>query len=97
MSISIRRLRPLLEFLHRRLGRSIPTMVTRFYFHLAKDSQRIIDRTGVELDREAVMSSSVHQIEKRVWPGTAELDGWDGWTIEIFDADGRLVRALAIL
>ena len=70
--------------------------VTRFFFHLVKGQDRIADRMGVELRDEAVMSSAVLQVIHEVWPGTAERGTWAGWSVEIVDGRGRVVRVLPL-
>ena len=69
----------------------------RFYFNLAKGDQRIFDRAGLELTHEAVMSPSVFQIVRRIWPGTTDATGWEGWSVEIVDSDGHLMRVIALV
>ena len=72
-------------------------MPARFYFHLVRGQERIVDRAGLELRREVVMSAAVMEKVKERWPGTADIDDWEGWSVEIVDAAGRIVRSLALL
>jgi hypothetical protein len=72
------------------------TMVSRFYFHIVRGDQRIADRTGIELPEETVMSRAVLKAVKERWPGTSDVDAWRDWSIEIVDAEGRIVRTIAL-
>lgn len=72
-------------------------MPTRFYFHLVRGKDRIIDRTGMELRREVVISPAVIAKVKERWPGAADLEDWEGWSVEIVDAAGDIVRTIALL
>jgi hypothetical protein len=74
----------------------IVTMVSRFYFHIFREGQRIIDRTGIELPEGTVMSRAVLKAIKERWPDTSDVDAWRGWSIEIVDAGGRTVRTIAL-
>ncbi len=49
-------------------------MVSRFYFHIFREGQRIIDRTGIELPEGTVMSRAVLKAIKERWPGTSDVD-----------------------
>jgi hypothetical protein len=70
-------------------------MLHRFYFHLVSGSRRIVDHTGIDLHDDTVMSLDVEMIMRGVWPGTAE-GGWDGWSVEVVDRTGRIVRTIAL-
>jgi uncharacterized protein DUF6894 len=70
-------------------------MLYRFYFHLVSGRRRIVDRTGLELDNGSIMSVDVEMVVKEVWPGTGE-GGWEGWSLEIADEAGRIVRTVAL-
>jgi hypothetical protein len=70
-------------------------MLQRYYFHLVRGSRRIEDRTGIDLRDDAVMSVDVEMIMQGVWPGTTE-GGWDGWSVEVVDQTGRIVRTIAL-
>jgi Domain of unknown function (DUF6894) len=72
-------------------------MPTRFFFHLVKGHQRITDRVGMKLTRDVVMSAAVMEKVKERWPGTADLDDWESWSVEIVDARGQIVRTIALL
>jgi len=71
-------------------------MLQRFYFHLVRGSRRIVDGTGIDLHADAVMSVDVEMIMKGIWPGTTE-GGWDGWTVEVTDRTGRVVRTIDLV
>ncbi len=70
-------------------------MLYRFYFHLVSGQRRIVDRTGLELDEDAVMSLDAEMVVRDVWPGAGE-GGWEGWSLEIADEAGRIVRTVAL-
>jgi hypothetical protein len=70
---------------------------TRFYFHLAKGEQRLFDRFGVELLREEVTTQAALAVAKEIWPGVSNTEGWAGWSIEVVDSDGRVVRVVALV
>lgn len=71
-------------------------MTIRFYFHLTRGNERIVDRVGMKLPRSVVVSPAVMEKVKERWPGTADLQEWQGWTVEIVDAEGRVVRTVPV-
>jgi hypothetical protein len=72
-------------------------MPTRFFFHLVRGPERIVDRVGMKLARAEVMSPAIVEKVKERWPGTADLDGWENWSVEIVDPAGHVVRTIALL
>jgi|SRR4051812_18427099 hypothetical protein len=72
------------------------TMVKRFYFHIVKGHVRVADRVGFELREETILSSDVFAAIKQRWPGTSDFESWRGWSVEIVDADGELVRKVPL-
>jgi len=72
-------------------------MATRFYFHLVKGQQRIPDRIGALVSPEVVTSSAVLDVAKDIWPGLGDSVAWAGWSIEICDATGNVVRVIALV
>jgi hypothetical protein len=72
-------------------------MATRFYFHLVRGQERIPDPTGMELPNEVLMSPAVFDVVKRIWPGISDSGAWQGWSIEVTDPDGRVVRTITLL
>jgi len=72
-------------------------VTARFYFHLMKGRQRLLDRIGVELSEQEVMSPSALDLAKDIWPGLEQSDDWSGWSIVIVDADDRVVRVIALV
>jgi len=70
-------------------------MQSRFFFHLVQRTRRIVDRSGIAFDEDAVMSLDVELVMQCVWPGTAEA-GWDGWSIEVVDQTGRMIRTIPL-
>jgi hypothetical protein len=72
-------------------------IVSRFYyFHLVNGDVRVKDRIGVEVDEESVMSRAVVKIVKERWPGTSDAATWQGWSVEIVDTQGRIIRTVAL-
>jgi hypothetical protein len=66
---------------------------TRYFFHLCKGEEVILDEKGVELDalhdlHEVVVQSAREMLHNR------ELDAseLDGWEIRVVDAGGALVE-----
>jgi len=72
-------------------------MPTRFHFHLVRGHERIADPTGIELRDEVLTSPAVFDVVKKIWPGTAESTEWLGWSIEVTDPEGRVVRTIMLL
>jgi hypothetical protein len=72
-------------------------MTTRYYFHLVRGESRIVDRTGVDLCSDALTLPTVFDVVKERWPGVAEMGEWQGWTVEIVDPEGRIVRTVSLL
>jgi hypothetical protein len=72
-------------------------MTARFHFNLVRGHVRIVDRTGLEVRRDEVMSSAVYGMIRKIWPGTADRNGWGGWSVEVMDAEGTVVRVIALV
>jgi hypothetical protein len=72
-------------------------MTSRFFFHLVRGDTRINDRTGIELCGDALKLPAVFDIVKDRWPGIDESAEWQGWTVEIADAEGHIVRTVSLL
>jgi hypothetical protein len=72
-------------------------MPTRYYFHLVRGHERIADPTGIELRDEVLRSPAIFDVVKKTWPGTAESAEWRGWSIEVTDPAGRVVRTITLL
>ena len=79
-----------------RRGKPSAEPPTRYFFHLVKGPQRIDDRMGVELHQEAVASAAVLDVVHEIWPGTADRRAWTGWSVQIVDPHGILVRLLPL-
>ena len=71
--------------------------MSRFFFNLVRGPVRIIDRTGTDLKSEVLMLPAVFDLVRDRWPGIVEDTEWQGWTVEITDADGRIVRTISLL
>jgi hypothetical protein len=71
-------------------------MATRFYFHLVSGDLQVTDRLGIELRKQTVMSAAVVKIIRERWPGTSDSGDWTGWSVEIVDEQGRIVRTIAL-
>lgn len=72
-------------------------MTTRFFFHLVRGPTRINDRTGIEVCSDLLKLPVVFDIIKDRWPGIDESAEWQGWTVEISDPEGRIVRTVSLL
>jgi hypothetical protein len=72
-------------------------MPTRFHFHLVRGHERIADPTGVELREDVLHSPAIFDAVKKIWPGTADSPEWVGWSIEVTDPGGRVVRTITLL
>jgi hypothetical protein len=71
---------------------------TRFYFHLVRGPLRILDHVGVALSDDVVMSAAAFHMARDVWPDTRDdRDAWKGWSVEIVDANGRVVRMIELV
>ena len=68
----------------------------RFYFHIVKGNVRVADRVGFELREETMNSNEVFKAIKERWPGTSDFATWRGWSVEIVDAQGALVRTVPL-
>jgi hypothetical protein len=73
------------------------TMPTRFHFHLVRGHERIADPVGVDLREEVLHSPAIFDVVKKIWPGTADSAAWQGWSIEVTDSEGRVVRTITLL
>ena len=72
-------------------------MQVRFYFNLFTERERIVDRVGMKLSRDEVMSPAIMDKVRERWPGTADLHEWQGWWVEIVDTTGYVVRTLPLI
>jgi hypothetical protein len=72
------------------------TTAKRFYFHIVKGNVRVADRVGFELREETMNSREVFKAIKERWPGTSDFATWRGWSVEIVDMDGELVRTVPL-
>jgi hypothetical protein len=72
-------------------------VASRFFFHLIKGQQRIPDRVGAVVAPDIVMSASVLNVAQDVWPGLGNPAAWAGWSIEICDANGNVVRVISVV
>jgi hypothetical protein len=72
-------------------------MPSRYFFHLVKGHQRIRDRVGAVVSAEVVMSQSVLDVARGIWPALGNPAAWSGWSIEICDATGDVVRVIALV
>jgi hypothetical protein len=72
-------------------------MPTRFHFHLVRGHERIADPTGIELRDELLTSPAIFDAVRKVWPGTTDSAEWQGWSIEVTDPEGRIVRTITLL
>jgi hypothetical protein len=70
-------------------------MVSPFYYFWLTDSTGQ-GRIGLELREESVMSRAVERIIKERWPGTNDAGPWRGWSIEMVDTEGGIVRTVAL-
>jgi hypothetical protein len=82
--------------LHHR-QRATSAIMNRFYFHLVRGPARIIDRTGMEVDGAVLMLPIVFDLVKERWPGIADSNDWQGWTVEITDQNGHIIRTVSLL
>jgi hypothetical protein len=73
------------------------TMPTRFHFHLVRGHERIADPIGIELREEVLRSPAIFDVVRKIWPGTADSAEWQGWSIEVTDPEGRVVRTITLL
>ena len=81
----------------KRSRRDVPAApLTRYFFHLVKGPQRIDDWLGVEVREEVITSSAVLDAVREIWPGTADRNAWAGWSVQIVDSQGRVVRLLPL-
>jgi hypothetical protein len=71
-------------------------MKSRFFFHLSKGEQRLIDRMGFELTEEMALSRAVLKIIVGRWARMTDVSLWQGWSVEIVDAAGRTVQIIAL-
>jgi hypothetical protein len=72
-------------------------MPSRYFFHLVKGHQRIADRVGAVVSPEVVMSPSVLDVARGIWPALGNPTAWAGWSIEIHDETGNVVRVIALV
>jgi hypothetical protein len=78
----------------RRKGAAEPP--ARYFFHLVKGPTRIDDRVGVELHQDALTSPYVMTVVREIWPGTVDQGAFAGWSVQIVDRHGNVVRLLRL-
>jgi len=72
---------------HLNLHTSDPAPYTRYFFHLAKGTERILDVTGAEIiDIDSVLGETLAAF--LVFRRSGETD-WDGWFLEVTDEGDR--------
>ncbi len=70
----------------------------RYYFHLSRGEERITDDQGIELQPEQVRTQALLQIlqDLRMTERPDLVEEWRGWSLEITDAAGQVVRIIPI-
>jgi hypothetical protein len=75
----------------------VPVM-PRYYFNLLDGRERIIDTDGLDLDIDQFPFEHVLRVleELRTEEDPDVVDEWVGWRLEIVDAQGQIVRVVAL-
>jgi len=86
------------HFDHAGPGRRNPPAAptARYFLHLVKGPQRIDDWLGVQLREDVVSSPAVLDAVREIWPGTGDQRAWAGWSVQIVDSQGRIIRLLPL-
>jgi len=72
-------------------------MPIRCFFHLVKVDDVIIDDTGVDVaDLPTARTLALESIEDLKRENAGNLDDWEGWSLAITDAAGRLLSSVSL-
>lgn len=66
----------------------------RFYFHFTSRDAHIPDDHGVELPDAAAAARHAALLVRQTRPFVLEGPSWEGWVIEVADAEQRLVQTV---
>jgi hypothetical protein len=61
----------------------------RYYFHLRKGPEEILDQRGVDVEEGALKSLDIKKIVDEISSGWSGGLDTKGWSVEIMDENGR--------
>ncbi|ANY77450.1 hypothetical protein BB934_03780 [Microvirga ossetica] len=69
----------------------------RYYFNLTNGDDMIRDEEGIEASSlQAAVISAMEAVEELRAQNPLNSDEWQGWRLEIVDAEGRAVHAIPL-
>ena len=74
-----------------------PSVSARYYFNLTNGDAMIRDEVGIEASSlQAAVISAMEAVEELRAQDPSNADEWQGWRLEIVDAEGRAVHAIPL-
>ena len=74
-----------------------PSVSARYYFNLTDGDAMIRDEEGIEASSiQAAVVSAMEAVEELRAQDPLNSDEWQGWRLEIVDAEGRAVHAIPL-
>lgn len=72
-------------------------MLMRCFFHLVKMNDVITDNTGVDVaDLPTARALALEAIKDLKHGSIVDLDDWEGWSLAITDASGRVLSSISL-
>lgn len=68
----------------------------RYFFHLRKGSEAILDHVGIEMEEPELNSVDISKIVDDVRSEEWDVVDAKGWSVEIVDENGRGVAAIPL-
>ena len=73
------------------------SMSARYYFNLTNGEVMIRDEVGIEASSiQSAVVSGMEAVEELCAQDPSNSDEWQGWRLEIIDAEGRAVHAIPL-
>src|SRR5215218_4488092 len=73
------------------------SVAARYYFNLTNGEAMIRDEEGIEASSlQAAVISAMEAVEELRAQDPLNSDEWQGWRLEIVDAEGRAVHAIPL-
>ena len=68
----------------------------RYFFHLRKGSEEILDHDGIEMEERELKSVDISEIADAIRAEESEFVDTTGWSIEIVDENGRYIATVTL-
>lgn len=68
----------------------------RYYFHLRKGLEQIIDHEGIELEEYELMKIDIDEIIDEIRSEESHSPETEGWSVEVVDENGRTIASIPL-